>query len=314
MKLLLQLSRDCLELSKEEAKAVLGRKDIQIHDNILLVNSRKKYSNLAYTHKAFEFLFSCKADDIEQSINKFNWNKVIKGSYSVKKLKTKISTEKRIAVLIWRTLKNPKIDLKNSQYKIHVLSYEDKIFFCKLLWENPKDYMQRKAHLRPILYPSSLHPKIAKACVNLLNAGKGSIVDPFCGTGGILIEASLLGHKIIGYDINDKMLKSCEKNFKHYNIQNYKLKNKDALTLDKRYNFIISDLPYGLNTKNIPNSLYFEFLKKIKENKVKTAVVMFPHFVKYKPILKKLKMKIINEFSIYIHKSLTKKIIFMKNP
>jgi tRNA (guanine10-N2)-dimethyltransferase len=310
--LLLQLSRDCIDLSIEEAKAVLGKKQIQIHDNILVVNSRKDYKNLAYTHKVFKFLFSCKKDNIEQSITKFNWNKIIKGSYSVKKIKTKISSEKRIAQLVWRRLNHPKIDLKNSKNKIHVLSYKDKLFFCKLLWENPKDYMQRKAHMRPVLFPSSLHPKIAKACVNLLNAKNATVVDPFCGTGGILIEASLLGHKIVGYDINDKMLKSCEKNFNYYKIKNFKLQNKNALTLDKRYKYIISDLPYGLNTKNIQNSLYYDFLSKLKQNKIKTAVIMFPHFVKYKPIMNKLKLKIKKEFSIYIHKSLTKKIIFMK--
>lgn len=312
--LLLQLSRDNLDLAIEESKAVLGDKQIQIHDNILIVNSKKDYKKLAYTHNVFKFLFSCDKNNIEQAINGFNWNRIINGSYSVKKLKTKESSEKRIAVLIWRRLKQPKINLKNPKNKIYVLSCGDKIFFCKLLWENNKDYMLRKAHLRPVLYPSSLHPKIAKACVNLLNAGNSVVVDPFCGTGGILIEASLLGRKIVGYDINDKMLKSCEKNFKHYKIKNYKLQKKNALTLDKRYKYIISDLPYGLNTKNISNSLYHDFLLKLKQNKVNKAIIMFPHFVKYKQIMKKLKIKIEKEFSFYMHKSLTKKIILMKTP
>jgi len=51
---------------------------------------------------------------------------------------------------------------------------------------------KRKPHMRPGFHPSSLNPKLARAFVNLTGIRKGTIVDMFCGTGGILIEAGLI--------------------------------------------------------------------------------------------------------------------------
>jgi len=48
-----------------------------------------------------------------------------------------------------------------------------------------------------------LPPKLARLMVNLADrGGEGTVVDPFCGAGTILQEASLLGHPVIGSDID----------------------------------------------------------------------------------------------------------------
>lgn len=185
-----------------------------------------------------------------------------------------------------------------------------------------KGFLSRRAHLLPAGHPTSLHPKLARAMVNLTGAsGQGEvIVDPFCGAGGILIEAGLIYCRVVGYDIDKLMLKRAKINLDYVGIGGYVLKQKDATTLTRkdRGDYIVTDLPYGKNSKLSENDLeelYLKFFKVLKEFRfgrgirTERAVVGLPDFVDYKKLLKKAKLKIKKEFDWYLHKSLTKKII-----
>ena len=77
---------------------------------------------------------------------------------------------------------------------------------------------------------------------------KEILLDPFCGTGGFLIEAGLMGIKSIGYDINKIMIKGCKDNLEYFKIKGYKIKTKNALNIDDKFNCLVTDLPYGLNS------------------------------------------------------------------
>ena len=77
--------------------------------------------------------------------------------------------------------------------------------------------------------------------------------------------------------------------------------------LNKQVDAIVTDIPYGLNTKPVDiDKLLKQFLKKAYLC-TKQMVIAFPSTVKYKKYLGKWKLK--KEFEIYIHKSLTKRII-----
>src|SRR5256884_2044712 len=54
---------------------------------------------------------------------------------------------------------------------------------------------------RSFSLPISLHPKFARALVNLAEIPMaGTVLDPFCGTGGVLLEAMQLGLRGVGLD------------------------------------------------------------------------------------------------------------------
>ena len=203
-----------------------------------------------------------------------------------------------------------------------------------MVFENNEDFESRRSHLRPFSSPSSLHPKLARALINITGIKQNEILlDPFCGTGGFLIEAGLMDIKTIGYDINKLMIKGCIKNLKHYKIKNYKIKNQNALNLKDKFDYIVTDLPYGLNSnvllrysknwkkhrlnlkiqkKDFYKKLeqfYLKFLKNLRKKLKKKAVIIFPNYVNYKNLLKKSKFKIEKEFSSYVHRSLTRKIV-----
>lgn len=62
-----------------------------------------------------------------------------------------------------------------------------------------------------------LPPKIAQIMIHLsgiknTNVKKGILYDPFCGSGTILVEASLMGFDVIGSDIDEKAIEGAKKN------------------------------------------------------------------------------------------------------
>lgn len=58
-----------------------------------------------------------------------------------------------------------------------------------------------------------LPPKLAQMMLNLAKVGPGmTVLDPFCGTGVVLIEAALKNAKLMGSDINPKMIEYTKAN------------------------------------------------------------------------------------------------------
>lgn len=65
----------------------------------------------------------------------------------------------------------------------------------------------RKVTKRSFQRPITLHPKLARALVNLSRVPIGGLLaDPFCGTGGIVLEASRIGLRPVGGDIRRTMV------------------------------------------------------------------------------------------------------------
>ena len=110
-----------------------------------------------------------------------------------------------------------RVDLKNPDIAIRMYITNDQVYVgIKKAAINRKQFEQRKVQHRPFFSPISLHPKLARTLVNLSQIQRNNaLLDPFCGTGGILLEAGLLGAKIIGNDIEEHMIKGCKKTFDH---------------------------------------------------------------------------------------------------
>ena len=174
-------------------------------------------------------------------------------------------------------------------------------------------FQKRRAHLLPAGHPAMTHPRLARAMVNL--SGAKEVLDPFCGGGGILIEAGLCGLNGVGFDIDEKMLERARKNMDYFRIKDYSMKKQDARTFSGSYKAVVTDLPYGKNTKVVGDleELYLSFLKNIKRNNLKKVVVGFPDFVDYRQLIKQAKLQIQKEFCYYLHRSLSKVVIVLKN-
>ena len=51
-------------------------------------------------------------------------------------------------------------------------------------------------------YKGRFYPQLGKALMNVLGGGNGTVLDPFCGSGTLLLEAALNGLPAVGVEIN----------------------------------------------------------------------------------------------------------------
>lgn len=51
-------------------------------------------------------------------------------------------------------------------------------------------------------YPARMHPPVARKAIRLFASHGDLVLDPFCGSGGVLAEAKIQGCKSVGIDIN----------------------------------------------------------------------------------------------------------------
>ena len=346
MKLIFYLSGENLRLSKEEVNSILGLKKTCTNANLLIADVnlnefQRKHLRLALAKNVFLFLFDVKISELNKKIKDFDWNSIYEKNFCVRiekydKLKEyEAYAEKNLGSLIWQKLKNPKVNLENPKTLIHFFFIKNKVICGKLIYSQKEDFIARKSHKRPFGHPSSLHPKMARAIINLTEIKENeTLLDPFCGTGGFLIESSLMGIKSIGYDINKIMYNGCKENLQFFKIRNSKVKLNNALKISDKFDHVATDLPYGLNSnvcisnenndwkanrinkkiqkegfiKNL-EKFYFDFLLQLRKKTKKSCVIVFPNYVNYKKLLKKSKFMVKAEFSNYVHKSLTRKIV-----
>ncbi len=328
MKYMFFLSGEALPLAKAEIESVFGIKKYISPGRLLIANlekivPREQFFPLAYTKKAYSLLFSCKISELKKHMEKFPWQEIYKKNFCIRLHyldKSHSYQEKSLAGCIWKAVKPPKVNLDNPKTLIEIFFQKEKAYCGLLIYEQKESFEQRKAHKKPALHPISLHPKLARCLVNLSGAKKEDLIlDPFCGTGGILIEASLLGIKSIGYDIDKNILAKCKKNLQYLKIRNCKIVHSDSTKIapyqknsSKKNLFIVTDLPYGKSTKDRDiESLYIKFLSTLKKVLKKKAAIVFPDNINSKKLIKKAGLKIKDEFGYYIHKSMTKKIVII---
>jgi tRNA (guanine10-N2)-dimethyltransferase len=313
MKKIFLLSKQDVKLAAYE---ILSLEDgsHELIDNLLAIDTKfNDYSRLAYTKAVYDLLFIADEKNLRKSIDSFDWQKIYKKDFCVRRFDVSFSS-KELGSMIWLKLKKPKVNLSNPATEMHFIKAKGKVFCGLLKYLQKEDFESRKAHNRPELHPSSMHPKLSRAFINLTGIPSGKILcDPFCGSGGILIEAGLIGCKTIGYDIDKEMIERAKANLLHYKVGNFNLEQKNALLIDKKIDYVVSDLPYRRNTKATElNKLYLGFFKVLEKELGKCAVLGFPDFIDYKKLISKTKLKIAAEFSYYLHKSLTKKIVVIK--
>ncbi|MBN2422638.1 methyltransferase domain-containing protein [Candidatus Woesearchaeota archaeon] len=313
MKHIFLLSKENIELAKQEVLALAKPKNNELIDNLLVINTKlNMQERLAYTHSVYGFLFKSNKNKLIEKIGNYNWQKIYKNNFCVRCINSNDpEKEKELAGYIWNSLKKPKVKLNNSETEIHFFFAEDIVVCGLFIADTDKSYLKRKAHLRPELHPTSLHPGLARAMINLTGKLKGRLCDPFCGTGGILIEAGFMGFNITGYDIENEIIEKCKTNLNYYKIKSHELKIHNSEKINNKFDCIVTDLPYGKGSKasNLER-LYFNFLKSAYDS-TDIVVAGFPDFIDSEKIIRKTRWKTKDEFIVYLHKSLSKRIFVL---
>ena len=145
-----------------------------------------------------------------------------------------------------------RVDLEHPDREFRLLRYGGAFLFGEALFEVERSAMEaRKVARRPFSMPISLHPKLARALVNLSRCPRrGRILDPFCGTGGIAIEAARLGMDVFASDLQDKMVRGTAAVLDHYGLRGttFVADVGDVRTHLTNVDAIATDPPYGRAT------------------------------------------------------------------
>ena len=93
-------------------------------------------------------------------------------------------------------------------WELVLARFGDKTILAQTTAEQNIEAYARRDQNRPMrdARVGMLPPKLAQILINLTNTEPGSrILDPFCGTGVVLQEAALMGYRVYGTDIDERM-------------------------------------------------------------------------------------------------------------
>ncbi len=114
-----------------------------------------------------------------------------------------------------------------------------------------RSFSARRMPKLPFQRPVSLPPRLARAAVNLSRVRPGElVVDPFVGTGAMLLEAALLGARVVGVDRDPRMVQGALRNFAAFDRSPESLSAEDGESAAARFrpgsvDALVTDPPYG---------------------------------------------------------------------
>lgn len=333
MELFLILSREHETLPLAELESVLIAENIDYKLNTISTGIIQiKTSNhevesilgkrLAYTHEINQLIICTDLSNIKQTFSRINWEDILGPNFAVRVKKINYSEpidcqdlERSLGKIIKNKVKDKssvKLEQPSSFIRVLVTDYIV-LIGLRLVQIDKKHFFQLKPHKRPFFYPGSMSPKLARCMVNLAQIRSGDLLlDPFCGTGGILIEAGIIGAGLIGVDIDEKMVQGTIKNLEYCQIKDYQVFQADArnLKLKEKVKAVVTDPPYGISASTageVSEKIYQRFLESIADNMLENSRICMatPHYVNLKPFLKP-KLKIVDRHEIRMHKSLTR--------
>jgi tRNA (guanine10-N2)-dimethyltransferase len=177
----------------------------------------------------------------------------VKGTYAVRATAVGGATVDTMAVerAVGKRVRGGRVNLDRPAHVFRVFVGPDEAVLTHQRYDRIDDDIEdRQVRHRPFFKPVSLHPKFARVLVNLSRVHDGQeLLDPFCGTGGILIEAGLVGARPIGIDAQAEEVEGAARNLEHFGVLGARIlhgRAKDARALvGHPVAAIATDPPYG---------------------------------------------------------------------
>lgn len=341
-KLFFLLSGEHETLPTCELKAILEAEDhsfvvleeldqtLRLEANINCVEAIKQRA--AFTRLCGLELFNCPTEtsEIFRAMQHINPNEFLEENESfavrVKRVKDYASNidsmalERKLGEIILNKAAKTKVNLKTpTKTFIGILTDKKFVFGVKLAEIFPKPFVERRPKKKPFFHPSAMQAKLARCMVNLTKPRKGELVfDPFCGTGSILIEAGLIGCRVLGVDVQRRMAKGCLKNMAHFNIKPEGVIVADARKLPvTKIDCIATDPPYGRSAttmKRTTKQIVEEVLMAVhdKLDKGRRICMATPKTLSIEEIATALGYRHLYSQFVYVHRSLTREIAVLE--
>jgi len=224
--------------------------------------------------------------------------------------------ERKLGELILNKVKGTRVNLKNPQKTFFGVLTDNKLIFGLKIGEvSPKPFVERRPRKRPFFHPTAMPAKLARCMVNLAQPKTGELVlDPFCGTATMLIEAGLIGCRVVGFDAKRRMIAGSLRNLLHYNVRPEGLAVADARHLPASMaDCIVTDPPYGRSATTLgwsTKQIMKDFLPLVEDllPRGKRICTASPKSIKVGNIGREVGFKHVESHLVYIHRSLTREI------
>ena len=220
MKLLFELSGENPTLPFAELECVGNVLDHRLQVAVVEAPDPEEAHRLAMTQVVLEYLGECEP-------NLAAFQKLLKDlaietrqSFAGRAKKVHGAVSKEIPVprgssrrLIGTMISGP-VSLNKPDTEYRAILSEDRCYFGKVLFTIDRgSYDVRNPGKRDFFHPGVMMPRMARTLINITCSQAGDVVlDPFCGTGGILIEAEMLGMHTIGSDFDPMMVNGSRQN------------------------------------------------------------------------------------------------------
>jgi len=291
-----------------------------------------KFSRLAFTHRIARICETFPLDKVPNQLAQ----QINTPSYRVEFFNSSLEIDQETANKVYRiafsSIADPHVSLKNPATVfccfIDFANIQKTVYIAQQVWQNDFAYEQRKSHLRAHSHAAVMPPKLVRVMINLTGISGNatateSILDPFCGTGGVLIEAMHCGIHAVGSDISAQMIAGAKENckneiaarpqFREYCDPTSYIIKECATKIAIHADAIVTDVPYGKNTKKLENkNLYYDFLVHVAKNKLtKRIVICMPHYAHGAKIIEKTPWRTLASFSLRVHNSLTRELFVL---
>ncbi|UCF45248.1 MAG: methyltransferase domain-containing protein, partial [Candidatus Bathyarchaeota archaeon] len=292
-------------------------------NSVQAVQHRSAYARIC----ALE-LFTCPAQetDITKTADSTSFKNVLSEgeSFAVRIRRVREYAEKVSTVALERTLgkhillgtSETRVNLKAPDKTfIGVLTSDKLVFGVKLAEIIPKPFVERRPRKKPFFHPSAMPSKLARCMVNLAHAKAGELVlDPFCGTGSVMVEAAFIGCRVLGFDIQRRMVKGCRNNLEHFSVEPDGLVIADARKLPlTQIDCLATDPPYGrsattmkLTTKQIVEGVLGSARSLLRQGQ--RICIASPKTLNIARIGVELGYRHLESHFAYVHRSLTREI------
>ena len=280
-------------------------------------------------------IFNCKAivDEILENVKKRDFTQFLGDdeSFVVRIVRVRgaapgiscLALEREIGGMILEESKDGRVDLRNPDKTFFGVLTDEKFFFGLRLAEvKHKDLLERGPRRKVFFHPAAMTAKIARSMVNLAQSRAGELIlDPFCGAGSLLIEAGLIGCRILGFDVKRRMVDGSLKNLRFLGIEPDGLAVADARfppLSEGNVDRIVTDPPYGISASTLGSStkeiirLFFSAAADIMRNGGMVCIAA-PKIVKIHEMGVKYGFKHIESHFIYVHRRLTREIAVFKH-
>ena len=267
--------------------------------------------------KLSEILVNMGSDSLEQFIEDESFAVRVRRVKGATPELVRVELERKLGEQILEEVKKTRVDLSNPQKTFFgVLTDKRFVFGLKIAEIQPKPFSERRPRRRPFFHPTAMPAKLARVMVNLAQPRMGDLVlDPFCGAAGILVEAGLIGCRVLGFDAKPHMLRGGRKNLFYYGIKPEGVAVADAryLPVAKVY-CIVTDPPYGRSASTLGTStrlIVEDFLSAVGDKipRGRRICMASPKTIRIVDIGEKAGFKHIESHFVYVHRSLTREIV-----